>query len=491
MIESRSQILCARCFSLKHEGRLKAPEMERLLPGFDLLKAVGPYLANTTPGKSTVVVAVVDAADFDGSLPRNALKALWPKDREGRPVRPRGTHLVLVANKADLLPPYVSAKRLQEWVKRRTKQAGLPDPTDIHLVSAQEGRGVPELIATLEKLGQPKGNIFIVGAQNAGKSTLLNALREAKGLPANLTIAALPGTTLGLVKVNGVFPHYIRLFDTPGVPHPYQLSARLTPEEVRMLLPRKQLRPRTFAMKMRQSLHIGGLARVDVKRTPGTGPIYVTLWASMDVSCFWGSTESAAAFHDAHVGRELTPPVGDLQRLRAMGPLIPSVVALEGASWREASVDVAIAGLGWFGVTVDGRCELEVWAHDGVAITTHQALVPDHAKDWERPGYDTGAKMLAATKRAEEEKKRRQEEREAERAKRKAGKGEAGRAAGDETASEGPGGAAAAGGKKLMGRAARMAKGPGAADAADTSTATDSESADESDPSLTPPRTVT
>lgn len=58
-------------------------------------------------------------------------------------------------------------------------------------------------------------------------------MRSNKGLAANLTIAALPGTTLGLVKVNEVFPHYIRLFDTPGVPHPYQLSARLTPEEVR------------------------------------------------------------------------------------------------------------------------------------------------------------------------------------------------------------------------------------------------------------------
>lgn len=79
-------------------------------------------------------------------------------------------------------------------------------------------------------------------------------------------------------RINGVTPHTIRLMDTPGVPHPYQLSARLSPEEVQMLLPRRQLKPRTFAMKMGQTLLIGGLARVDVKRTPKTGPLYLTLW---------------------------------------------------------------------------------------------------------------------------------------------------------------------------------------------------------------------
>ena len=45
-----------------------------------------------------------------------------------------------------------------------------------------------------------QGDVYVVGAQNAGKSTLLNSLRREKGLPETLTIAPLPGTTLGLVK---------------------------------------------------------------------------------------------------------------------------------------------------------------------------------------------------------------------------------------------------------------------------------------------------
>ena len=47
-----------------------------------------------------------------------------------------------------------------------------------------------------------------------------------------LTIAALPGTTLGLIPVNGIMRKGCQMFDTPGVPHPYQLTSILTGPEV-------------------------------------------------------------------------------------------------------------------------------------------------------------------------------------------------------------------------------------------------------------------
>ncbi len=36
----------------------------------------------------------------------------------------------------------------------------------------------------------------------------------------------------GMLKVDGLLPRRCRMFDTPGVPHPFQLHARLNPEEV-------------------------------------------------------------------------------------------------------------------------------------------------------------------------------------------------------------------------------------------------------------------
>ena len=55
-----------------------------------------------------------------------------------------------------------------------------------------------------------------------------------------------------MLKVGGLLPPGCKLLDTPGVPHDYQLASLLTPEEMRMVLPRRQLRARTFRMGVGQ-----------------------------------------------------------------------------------------------------------------------------------------------------------------------------------------------------------------------------------------------
>ena len=45
--------------------------------------------------------------------------------------------------------------------------------------------------------------------------------------------------------------------------------------------------------------------------------------------------------YEKSVGSLLTPPLGEA---RALGPLQPTAVAVEGRSWRESSMDIAIAG---------------------------------------------------------------------------------------------------------------------------------------------------
>ena len=53
-----------------------------------------------------------------------------------------------------------------------------------------------------------------------------------------------------------------------------------------------------------------------------------------------------------------------------------------------ADMNVPLAvGLGWIAAGVKGEANLRVWAPKGVAITMHDALVPDYAKDLERPGF--------------------------------------------------------------------------------------------------------
>lgn len=53
--------------------------------------------------------------------------------------------------------------------------------------------------------------------------------------------------------------HVCRVFDTPGVPHPYQLTSRLNLRELAAVLPRRRLKPRTYCVPVGNSILIGAL----------------------------------------------------------------------------------------------------------------------------------------------------------------------------------------------------------------------------------------
>ena len=70
--------------------------------------------------------------------------------------------------------------------------------------------------------------------------------RGGSGRSDGATAAALPGTTLGVLRVSGLLPAGCKMFDTPGVPHPHALTAALAPQDAALLQPRGRLKPRTF-----------------------------------------------------------------------------------------------------------------------------------------------------------------------------------------------------------------------------------------------------
>ena len=89
---------------------------------------------------------------------------------------------------------------MQSWIHRRCKQAGLPTPAAVHLISSVKGTGVKGLLSSIQEMVGSRGDVWVVGAQNAGKSSLINAMQRLSGLKGSqqqLTTAAHPGTTLG------------------------------------------------------------------------------------------------------------------------------------------------------------------------------------------------------------------------------------------------------------------------------------------------------
>ncbi|KAK9144222.1 hypothetical protein Sjap_004125 [Stephania japonica] len=348
--------VCARCHSLRHYGQVKNHNAENLIPDFDFDRLIAARLMKPTGNADSSVVL---------RLPK----------------------LVLVATKVDLLPSQISPTRLDRWVRNRAKANGAPKLSGVYLVSARKDLGVRNLLSFIKELAGPRGNVWVIGAQNAGKSTLINVFAKKEGSKiSKLTEAAVPGTTLGILRIGGILPAKAKMYDTPGLLHPYLMSMRLNRDEQKMAEIRKELQPRTYRIKASwQSIHVGALVRLDLNQA-SVETIYVTVWASSNISLHLGKVENADEIWKKHAGIRLQPPIGS-DRVPELGELEQKEYKVSGITWDVNGVDIAIAGLGWFSVCLKGEATLALWTLDGIEITVREPLALDRAPFLERPGF--------------------------------------------------------------------------------------------------------
>ncbi|KAK6941754.1 GTP binding domain [Dillenia turbinata] len=412
--EKEEVTVCARCHSLRNYGQVKNHVADNLIPDFDFDRLIATRLMKPTGNAdATVVVMVVDCVDFDGSFPKRAAQSLF-KALEGSNVKlsKKLPKLVLVATKVDLLPSQISPTRLDRWVRHCAKAGGAPKLSGVYLVSARKDLGVRNLLSFIKELAGPRGNVWVIGAQNAGKSTLINAFAKREGVKiTKLTEAAVPGTTLGILRIGGILSAKAKMYDTPGLLHPYLMSMRLNREEQKMVEIRKELQPRTYRMKMGQAVHVGGLMRLDLNMA-SVETIYVTVWVSPNVSLHMGKIENADDVYKKHVGVRLQPPIGE-DRVSELGRWEAREFKVTGTSWDTNSIDIAAAGFGWLSLGLKGEATLSLWTYDGIEITLREPLVLDRAPFLERPGFllpkaisdaiGNQSKLKAQTRRRNEE----------------------------------------------------------------------------------------
>ncbi|XP_068570147.1 nitric oxide-associated protein 1-like [Cebidichthys violaceus] len=156
-------------------------------------------------------------------------------------------HVVVLGNKIDLLPgdspDYL--RRIRRQLSGYCRDAGFGDQvTDVHLISAKTGYGVEGLVSSLQRSWRYKGDVYLVGSANAGKSTLFNTLLEsdycksrASDLVHKATISPWPGTTLNLLKFPIINPTPHRMFrrEERLKEAARQTETELSPEEMKRL----------------------------------------------------------------------------------------------------------------------------------------------------------------------------------------------------------------------------------------------------------------
>ncbi|MCT9854283.1 ribosome biogenesis GTPase YqeH [Priestia megaterium] len=336
----KEAIICQRCFRLKHYNEVQ----DVSLTDDDFLK-----ILNGIGQTDGLVVKVVDIFDFNGSwLP--GLHRFVGNNK-----------VLLVGNKADLLPKSIKKNKLIHWMKREAKELGLKS-VDVFLMSAQKGQGIREIAEAIEHYREGK-DVYVVGCTNVGKSTFINAIiKEVTGEKDIITTSQYPGTTLDMIDIpldNGA-----SLYDTPGIINHHQMAHYVDKRDLKLISPKKEIKPKVYQLNEGQTLYFGGLARLDYVQG---GRKSLTCYVSNDLHIHRTKLEKADELYEKQAGELLQPP-----RPEQMDEF-PELVAHE-FTIKNEKTDIVFSGLGW--VTVN-ESDSKVVAHapKGVGVFVRDSLI--------------------------------------------------------------------------------------------------------------------
>ncbi|XP_035600374.1 nitric oxide-associated protein 1 [Oncorhynchus keta] len=195
--------ICQRCYLLTHHQKALTVTMSKE-EYRDIVRGV--------KSEKALVLLIVDLLDIPDSIVPDLLELVG-----------ENKHIVVLGNKVDLLPGDSEnyLQRIKRQLSMYCADVGISSDNikDTHLISAKTGYGIENLISSLQRSWKYKGDVYLVGTANAGKSTLFNSLLEsdycksrASDVIHKATISPWPGTTLNLLKFPIINPTPYRMF---------------------------------------------------------------------------------------------------------------------------------------------------------------------------------------------------------------------------------------------------------------------------------------
>ncbi len=334
------QDLCMRCYQIKHFNKL--PDLK--LDNIEFEKML--YEVGKT--KKTIIW-VFDLFDFNGSYLKGISKYL------------NGNKVILVGNKKDLLPKSLSENKIKHWFIDSIDDD--INVVDVLLTSAVKKFNVDKLLDLIDEFST--GDVYIVGATNTGKSSLVNAI--VKSLYPNkkdvITTSYYAGTTLSTISIP--IDDYTTLVDTPGIVNDFQVTNYLETGSLKKIIPVSEVKQRIYQLNSSQTVFISGLFRMDF--VSGERSIFA-FFVSKNIELHRTKLENADSFYQKHIcSGPLVPPTES--EYATLPKLEAKVIKIN-----EGRVSIGMAGMGYFNVVANSDIEIVMHAPKGVLVDVRKNM---------------------------------------------------------------------------------------------------------------------
>ncbi|XP_028391167.1 nitric oxide-associated protein 1-like [Dendronephthya gigantea] len=198
--------ICSRCFSLKHYNKDVPPMISP--------ETISKFLTHISRRKA-LILYIVDIMNVPGSFAEDILKIVGETK-----------HIILVGNKIDRLPvdghPSHQIQHLKRILSDEGRKFGLQNANiqEVSVISAKTGFGILSLVRTINKHWGKNSDVYLVGCNNSGKTTLFNLLvdlfsasRHSDNMLQRGTVSESAGTTLSLLRYPITKHRFLRLQD--------------------------------------------------------------------------------------------------------------------------------------------------------------------------------------------------------------------------------------------------------------------------------------
>lgn len=166
--------------------------------------------------------------------------------------------IILVITKKDLIPRSVNESK---FLNKINSNLNIKDKL---FVSSKNNYNMDLLYSKILKYKISK-NVYVIGLTNSGKSTLINKLlKNYSSNNGDITTSNLPSTTLDYLEKN--VNDELTLIDTPGFLDDGSMMMEVSREELKKIVPKKEINPIIYQIKKTQTILVENFLRIDVPK---------------------------------------------------------------------------------------------------------------------------------------------------------------------------------------------------------------------------------